>query len=132
MEKRIINPWRWQDERSYVQAVEVKNPNGTLYISGQAAIETDGTSSKADMRSQLLHAIENLEEVIAKAEYDLSGIVRLTLYTTSSEELFKHFDILQKWTKDNQIKQTLSMIEVNALFETLSVELEATVGVFRK
>ena len=37
MEKRIINPWQWQDQRSYVQAVEVKQAAGTLYCSGQAA-----------------------------------------------------------------------------------------------
>ena len=29
MEKRVINPWKWQNERSYNQAVEVKNPQGT-------------------------------------------------------------------------------------------------------
>lgn len=45
MEKREINPWKWQNERSYVQAVEVKNPEGTLYVSGQTAISSDGISS---------------------------------------------------------------------------------------
>jgi len=37
MEKQVINPWQWQDKRSYVQAVEVKQAEGTLYCSGQAA-----------------------------------------------------------------------------------------------
>ena len=32
MEKRIINPWQWQDQRSYVQAVEV-NTQKAHYIS---------------------------------------------------------------------------------------------------
>lgn len=42
MEKHIINPWTWQDARNYVQAIEVKNIEGTLYVSGQTAINDDG------------------------------------------------------------------------------------------
>ncbi len=53
MEKRIINPWTWQDQLSYVQAVEVKDAAGTLYVAGQAAVHADGISSNADMRTQL-------------------------------------------------------------------------------
>lgn len=47
MEKRVVNPWKWQDERSYVQAVEVKNVQSTLYCSGQAAVNSEGKSSNA-------------------------------------------------------------------------------------
>ena len=54
MEKRIINPWKWQDQRSYVQAVEVRQAEGTLYVSGQTAINSDGQSSTGDMKSQLI------------------------------------------------------------------------------
>lgn len=60
MEKREFSPWQWQDGRSYVQAVEVKNVQGTLYCAGQAAVHADGTSSNADMKTQLLLAIENV------------------------------------------------------------------------
>ena len=51
MERKIINPWTWQNERNYVQAVEVKNVQSTLYVSGQAAVNDDGTSSTEDMKS---------------------------------------------------------------------------------
>lgn len=127
MEKRVINPWTWQEERSYHQAVEVTNVTGTLYISGQAAIDKEGTSSAADMKSQLELAIKNLESVIAEAGYDCENIVRLNIYTTSSEKLWPHFEILQRWVEKHDIKQAVTMLEVTALFETLNVELEATV-----
>ena len=127
MEKRIINPWQWQDERSYVQAVEVKGVTGTLYVSGQAAVHADGNSSDADMKTQLLLAIQNLEQVISEAGYECRNIVRLTIYTTSTAQLWPHFPILQEWIAKNGIKQALTFIEVKSLFETLSVELEATV-----
>ncbi|RXM41282.1 RidA family protein [Chryseobacterium sp. CH21] len=127
MEKRTINPWKWQDERSYSQAVEVKNIKSTLYCSGQAAIDPDGTSSDKSMKSQLEQAIANLEEVIHSAGYECEGIVRLNIYTTSTEELWPHFPILQEWISQHKIQQAVTMLEVKGLFETLKVELEATV-----
>jgi len=127
MEKRIINPWQWQDQRSYVQAVEVKQTEGTLYVSGQTAINADGQSSTGDMKSQLIQTIQNLEKVISEADYEIKNIVRLNIYTTSSAEFFTCFDIFQEWVAKHGIKQTTTLLEVKALFETLKVELEATV-----
>ena len=127
MEKRVINPWHWQDARSYAQAVEVKQVESTLYVSGQTAISADGESSTADMKTQLIDAIKNLEQVIEEAGYECKNIVRLNIYTTSTEELWPHFDIFQAWVAKQDIKQALTFMEVNVLFETLKVELEATV-----
>lgn len=127
MEKRIINPWQWQDQRSYVQAVEVTNVNGILYCSGQAAIDADGKSSTADMKTQLSQAIENLEKVISSAGYEPKNIVRLNLLTTSSAELFTCFNIFQDWIAKHGIKQATTLMEVKSLFGTLKIELEATV-----
>ena len=42
MERRIINPWTWQDEFGYVQANEVSGVQRTLYCSGQAANDAQG------------------------------------------------------------------------------------------
>jgi len=127
MEKRIINPWQWQDERSYVQAVEVKQAAGTLYCSGQAAVHADGRSSTDDMKTQLILAIQNLEKVISEAGYECKGIARLNILTTSSEEFFTCFDVFQDWIAKHGIKQATTLFEVKTLFETLKVELEATV-----
>lgn len=126
MEKKIINPWKWQDARNYVQAVEVKNATSTLYVAGQAAVHADGTSSNADMKTQLQLAIRNLEQVITEAGYELSNIVRLNILTTSSAELWPHFDLLQSWLTQHGIKQASTLFEVPVLFETLKIELEAT------
>lgn len=127
MEKREINPWKWQDERSYVQAVEVTNVTGTLYVSGQAAVHADGASSTADMKGQMAEALQNLETVITKAGYEVKNIVRLTIYTTNTAELWPHFPIFQEWIAKHGVKQATSLMEVKSLFETLSVEFEATV-----
>ncbi|OBQ52004.1 RidA family protein [Tamlana sp. s12] len=122
--KRII---KWQNERSYAQAIEITNPEGTLYVSGQTAINSQGESSSGDMKTQLVEAIKNLEQVIQEAGYECKNIVRLNIYTTSSDELFSCFDVFQKWVTKHQIKQASTVLEVKGLFETLKVELEVTV-----
>ena len=126
MEKKIINPWNWQEARNYVQAVEIKHANSTLYVSGQCAISDDGVSSTADMRTQIFHAIENLEKVIQSSGYEARHLVRLNIYTTDSTALFENFDVIQDWITKNKVKQTSTVLEVKTLFETLKVELEAT------
>ncbi|MBL4662613.1 MAG: RidA family protein [Flavobacteriaceae bacterium] len=68
MGKRTINPWKWQNERGYVQAVEVKQAEGTLYVSGQTAIDAEGKSSTSDMKTQLIQTIQNLEKIRAFME----------------------------------------------------------------
>lgn len=127
MEKRITNPWKWQDARNYVQAVEVKNVQSTLYVSGQTAIDDDGISSTADMRTQINEALANLKKVILEADFEVKNIVRLNVYTTEHEELFKNFDVLQNWVTEHEIQQATTVMEVKTLFETLKVEFEATV-----
>lgn len=127
MERRIINPWEWQNERSYVQAVEVVKPEATLYISGQTAIDAAGISSTGNMRSQITDTISNLEKVIDEAGYACKNIVRLNIYTTSTDEFFASFDIFQDWVKKHGIEQTSTVLEVKSLFETLKIELEVTV-----
>lgn len=127
MEKRSINPWLWQQQRGYEQAVEVTQVAGTLYCAGQTAIDADGISSTADMKTQLAHALRNLEQVIQAAGYECQGIVRLTLYTTDSAELFACFDVLQEWVARHGVQAAATLLEVKGLFETLTVEVEATV-----
>jgi enamine deaminase RidA (YjgF/YER057c/UK114 family) len=127
MIKTAINPWQWQFERNYAQAIEVKNVQSTLYCSGQVAIDQNGISSSADMKTQLLLSIENLEKVIKTANYSLEGIVRLNIYTTSTNELMQHFPVLQEWLVKHKIQQATTVLEVKGLFENLTVELEATV-----
>jgi 2-iminobutanoate/2-iminopropanoate deaminase len=112
MEKRVINPWQWQDQRSYVQAVEVKNVESTLYISGQTAISDDGISSNENMEAQLALALKNLEKVISDAGYQPNGIVRLNIYTTSTAEFWPHFKLFQDWITKHGVQQALTLLDV--------------------
>lgn len=128
MEKRIIDPWKWGQQTNSAQAVEVKNVAGTLYCSGQVAIDTNGVPSSADMRSQLIQTIQNLEQLINEAGYECKNIVRLNVYTTSTQDFFTScMDVYISFIQQYGIKQATTLLGVKELFATLTIELEATV-----
>jgi len=128
MEKRVIDPWKWGEQSNSTQAVEVTNVTGTLYCSGQVAIDEHGVPSGVDMRSQLIQTIQNLEQLINEAGYECKNIVRLNVYTTSTQDFFTTcMDVYVPFIQKYGIKQATTLLEVKGLFATLTVELEATV-----
>ncbi len=128
MEKKTIDPWIWGEQTNSAQAVEVKNVSGTLYCSGQVAIDANGVPSNADIRSQLQQTIQNLETLISEAGYEAKNIVRLNVYTTSVQDFFTTcMDVYVPFIQKHGLKQATTLLEVKGLFATLTVELEATV-----
>ncbi|MCG1037679.1 RidA family protein [Polaribacter sargassicola] len=128
MEKIITNPWEWGKNTNSAQAVEVKQVTGTLYCSGQVALNANGIPSNEDMRSQLIQTIANLEQLIKEADYECKNIVRLNIYTTSTQEFFSTcMDVYVPFLQKHAIEQATTLLEVKGLFATLTVELEATV-----
>ena len=128
MEKRTIDPWAWGKNTNSAQAVEVKKVEGTLYCSGQVALDANGVPSNADMRSQLIQTIANLEQLISESGYECKNIVRLNIYTTLVQDFFTTcMDIYVPFIMKHSIRQATTLLEVKGLFATLTVELEATV-----
>ena len=128
MQKTSFDPWAWGKNTNSVQAVEVKQPNGTLYCSGQVAIDANGIPSNADMRTQLIQTIANLEQLVTEAGYECKNIVRLNIFTTSAQDFFTTcMDVYVPFIQKNSIQQATTLLEVKGLFATLTVELEATV-----
>ena len=127
MEKLTVDPWKWGEQTNSVQAVEIRQAEGTLYCSGQVAMSADGQPSAADMRTQLIQTIQNLEQLMGEAGYEPKHIVRLNIFTTSTAEFFTTcFDVFQSWIAKHSIKQAMTLLEVKGLYATLTVELEAT------
>lgn len=86
MEKRVINPWTWQDAMGFVQANEVVGAARTLIVSGQTSVNAEGAPlHKGDMSAQIVQAIDNLETVLTAAGFSLSDVVRVTYYTTDMD-----------------------------------------------
>ena len=41
-DRRIINPWGWQDAYGFVQANEVSDTQRVLYCAGQVSVDAEG------------------------------------------------------------------------------------------
>ncbi|MBK8392091.1 MAG: RidA family protein [Saprospiraceae bacterium] len=99
-----------------------------MYCSGQAAIDDHGAPSDADMRSQLIQTIGNLEQLVSESGYASKNIVRLNVFTTNTNEFFTTcMDVYVPFLTKHGIQQATTFLEVKALYATLTVELEATV-----
>lgn len=128
MQKHITNPWKWQDNLGYAQAVEIKSNVGTLYCSGQTAMNANGLPVPGSMKQQIKLSLDNLEKVIHHAGYQPCNIVRLNLYTTSIQDFFQAYGVLATWMKLHHLTPSSTLMEVKALaFPELKVEIEATV-----
>jgi enamine deaminase RidA (YjgF/YER057c/UK114 family) len=83
MERRVINPWTWQDAYGFVQANEVTGAQRVLMCAGQTSTDADGaTMHVGDMRAQTAQALDNLATVLAEAGSTLANVMRLNYYTT--------------------------------------------------
>ena len=86
MERRIVNPWTWQDEFGFVQANEVVGAERVLVCSGQTSVDADGQPlHEGNMSAQVAQAIDNLEIVLTAAGFTLADVVRLNYYVTDVE-----------------------------------------------
>ncbi|MBM3127713.1 MAG: RidA family protein [Chloroflexi bacterium] len=128
MERKVINPWKWQDEFAFVQANEVRGEQRTLICAGQAAVDADGRPQHAgDMRAQINLALDNLETVLRAAGMNLSNVVRLNYYTTDVDSFFQNYDVVAGRLLGAGCQSAGSLIGVARLaFPELLVEFEAT------
>ncbi len=126
MERRVINPWSWQDNFGFVQANEITGAQKVLYCSGQISVDENGTPlHDGDMVAQAGKALDNLEAVLKDAGMDLSNVVRLTIYTTDVDATIANYAALAPRLAPIKAAQTL--IGVDRLFvPQLMIEIEAT------
>lgn len=128
MERQVINPWTWQDEFAYVQAVEVTGASRTVYCAGQTSVDRDGTPLHADdMRAQLDRAVDNLETLLSSAGLGLSHVVRLNIYTVDVDATFAAYRVLAARLSGAGCRASGTLLGVMRLAHpALLVELEAT------
>lgn len=128
MERRVINPWQWQDQFQYAQGIEITAGQRVLDCAGQASMNADGQPAHAgDMRAQINQVFDNLETVLHTAGYTLSDVVRLNYYTTDTSQLFGNWDVIATRLTAGECRCSSTLLGVTALaFPELMVEIEAT------
>jgi enamine deaminase RidA (YjgF/YER057c/UK114 family) len=92
MQRTPINPWSWSGNLGFDQAQLIEGHQRQLVCSGQDAVDAEGNPQHpGDMAAQLELALDNLQAVLAAADMTPANIVRLNVYTTDVDELFKHW-----------------------------------------
>jgi enamine deaminase RidA (YjgF/YER057c/UK114 family) len=128
MAQRKVNPWKWQDQFAFSQAIEVSGVTRTLYCAGQASVDTEGRPVHAEnMSAQLDEAFRNLAAVLDAAGFTLSDVVRLNYYTTDIDRFFEAHDVIQRHLGQAGCQPAGALLGVARLaFPGLLVEIEAT------
>jgi enamine deaminase RidA (YjgF/YER057c/UK114 family) len=128
MERRVINPWTWQDQFAYVQANEVTEVKRVLVCAGQTSMDAEGQPAHPDdMRAQIEQALDNLEAVLKVAGFELSDVLRLNYYTTDVDRFFAEYDIVASRLAESGCRPANTTLGVVRLaFPELLVEIEAT------
>lgn len=127
VENRKINPWTWQDQFGFSQAIETKGHTRVLRCAGQTSVNADGEPvHDGDMAAQLGQALDNLETVLQAADMALSNIVRLNVYVTDIDAALEHFGPLEQRLAAAGIQPAITLLGVSRLFiPSLLVEMEA-------
>jgi enamine deaminase RidA (YjgF/YER057c/UK114 family) len=131
VERRIINPWTWQDAMGYVQANEVTGAGRTIYCAGQGSVDEEGKPTHhGDMAAQMSQALDNLEVVLKEAGAGLSDVVRLNIYTTDVESFFEAYGSMAGRLAEAGCRPASTLLGVARLaYPEMLVEIEATAAV---
>src|SRR4051794_29634792 len=131
MDRRIINPWSWQDQFGFVQANEVTGGQRVLYCAGQTSMDADGKPVYVDdMAGQINQCLDNLETVLREAGMELSNVVRLCYYTTDVDRLFASYNVLVQRLTAAGCRPARTLLGNSRLaFPQMLIEMAATAGV---
>lgn len=126
--KRVIQPDGVFDPdavfggKSYRQAIQVGD---TLYIAGQAAIDTDGqVVGKGDVAVQAVKVMENLMACLAAAGATADDVVKVTTFYMNREHRAVIADVRRRYLGDAEFVHTGLIIDGLADPELL-LEIEA-------
>jgi enamine deaminase RidA (YjgF/YER057c/UK114 family) len=128
MAQRKVNPWKWQDQFAFSQAIDVSGATRTLYCAGQASVDGEGRPVHAgNMSAQLDQAFRNLATVLEAAGFTMGDIVRLNYYTTDVDGFFQAQDVVGRHLGAAASQPAGALLGVTRLaFPDLLVEIEAT------
>ncbi len=128
MERRTVNPWTWQDNFGFSQAIEASGAQRTIFCAGQTSTDDEGTPvHPEDMRAQITQAMDNLETVLREAGAELADVVRLNYYTTDVDLFFEAYDATVGRLAEAGCRPASTLLGVSSLaFPEFMVEIEAT------
>ncbi len=128
LQNRKINPWKWQDQFGFSQAIETTGHSRVLRCSGQTSVNADGEPQhQGDMAAQISLAMDNLETVFKAAGMTIANVVQLNVYTTDIDACLQHFEGLEHRLAEAGVQPAVTLLGITRLFlPELMIEIEAT------
>jgi enamine deaminase RidA (YjgF/YER057c/UK114 family) len=128
MERRIVNPWTWQDPMGFVQANALSGGGRALLCPGQTSVDAEGRPVHyGDMRGQVTQALDNLGSVLKEAGFTLGDVVRLNYYTTDVDRFFEAYELVMSRLRAAGCRPASTPLGVARLaYPELLIEIEAT------
>lgn len=126
MDKRQVNPWRWQDQFGFSQAWRVDSPQVIVFLAGQAPISAQGEVVGAgDFEAQTRQVFENLRTVLEQSGATLESIVKLVVYVTDTTKLLDYARVKSEYIPGGQPASTAIGVAALAL-PGMMIEVDAT------
>jgi enamine deaminase RidA (YjgF/YER057c/UK114 family) len=128
MERKVINPWTWQEKVGFVHGNLVTGEARTLVCAGQTALDDEGRPlHPGDMVAQVQGALDCVERVLGEAGMTLADVVRLNYYVTDVDAFFGAHPALVARLGEAGCTPASTLLGVTRLaFPELLVEIEAT------
>ena len=128
MERRIINPWTWQDQFDFSWGIEVPAGQKLLFCAGCISVDADGNPlHPGDMEAQFHCALDNLERVLGEAGLTLAHLVRLNYYVSDIPAFLEAVPKVGVRLKAAGCKPASTLLGVADLaMPGLVIEIEAT------
>jgi len=125
MDKRQINPWRWQDGFGFSQAWRVDEAKSTVFVSGQGPISPEGkVIGEGDFEAQARQVFENLGTVLEQSGATFDSIVKLVVYVTDASRVRDYARVKAEYIPGSQPASTA--IEVSSLaLPGMMIEVDA-------
>ena len=129
MERHAINPWAWQEQFGFAQAIDISDVKRTLVCSGQTSVDDEGNPVyPGDMAAQINKALDNLETVLREAGLGLSDVVRLNYYVTDVNAFKEAYesDTVSRLSQAGCRPATTLLGVAQLVLPELLLEIEAT------
>jgi enamine deaminase RidA (YjgF/YER057c/UK114 family) len=97
---------------------------GTLYLSGQVALDSDMNVVGSDIAAQAERALSNIQDIVRAAGGTMADIVHLTLYFVNRDDAPGYFEVARRFFGASPPPAT-GVVVAGLLMPELLIEIDA-------
>lgn len=123
-----INPDGLSKNPAFSQVVTTQGNGKTIYIGGQDAVNAQGeVVGKGDIAEQTEQVMKNLQTALSACGATFENIVKLSIYLVQGQDLYRGFQVSQKYFGNLTNPPVISVLIVAGLANPdFLVEIDAT------